>query len=222
MKLSVIITAGGHGKRFDSSIPKQFLPLTDIPILMRTIDVFYNWNSEAEIILTLPKAWRSYWDGLVDQYEFKTEHVIVDGGKERYHSIKNALSLCKGEHVLIHDGVRPLVNTQTLNRCMSALKTKKAVVPFLAIKESIRLIQNNGSVSLDRKKHVRVQTPQCFDTKLILKAYQGEYQSCFTDDASVIEERGTPVYLVEGNEENIKITTPLDLQIAEALIKNSQ
>ncbi len=219
MNLSVIITAGGVGKRFSSEVPKQFLSLMGTPVLMRTLNSFFNWNPMNEIILTLPTEWISYWEKLVKKHDFKIPHRIVDGGNERYHSIKNALDMCSGDFVMIHDGVRPLVDKGTLNRCLDALKNNKAVVPYIEIKDSIRKLIGANSVSRDRKNYVVVQTPQCFDLKLIHRAYQGEYQEVFTDDASVAENNGLEIYLVKGNEENLKITTPIDFKIAESLIK---
>ena len=127
--------------------------------------------------------------------------------------------MCSGDYVMIHDGVRPLVDEGTLNRCLNALKSNKAVVPYIELKDSIREISGDNSISRDRKNYVSVQTPQCFDLKLIHKAYQGEYQDIFTDDASVAENSGMEIYLVKGNEENLKITTPIDFKIAESLIK---
>lgn len=219
MNLSVIITAGGVGKRFSSEVPKQFLSLMGTPVLMRTLNSFFNWNPMNEIILTLPTEWISYWEKLAKKHDFKIPHRIVDGGNERYHSIKNALDMCSGDFVMIHDGVRPLVDKGTLNRCLDALKNNKAVVPYIEIKDSIRKLIGANSVSRDRKNYVVVQTPQCFDLKLIHRAYQGEYQEVFTDDASVAENNGLEIYLVKGNEENLKITTPIDFKIAESLIK---
>lgn len=219
MNLSVIITAGGIGTRFSSEVPKQFLSLMGTPVLMRTLNSFYNWNPMNEIILTLPTEWISYWEKLAKKHDFKIPHRIVDGGNERYHSIKNALDMCSGDFVMIHDGVRPLVDKGTLNRCLNALKNNKAVVPYIEIKDSIREVIGANSVSRDRKNYVVVQTPQCFDLKLIHRAYQGEYQEVFTDDASVAENNGLEIYLVKGNEENLKITTPIDFKIAESLIK---
>ena len=219
MKLSVIITAGGTGKRFSSSVPKQFLPLLGIPVLMRTIDVFYQWNNKAQIILTLPKDWLEYWQELIENHEFNIAHIVVEGGQERYHSIKNALDRCQGEYVMIHDGVRPLVNEETLNRCVSDLENKRAVVPVVVLKESIRAINENSSFSLDRKEYVRVQTPQCFSLEVLKKSYDGEYKDVFTDDASVVEASGNKIYMEKGNAENIKITTPLDFELAEAILK---
>jgi len=219
MKLSVIITAGGTGKRFSSSVPKQFLPLLGIPVLMRTIDVFYQWNNKAQIILTLPKDWLEYWQELIENHEFNIAHIVVEGGQERYHSIKNALDRCRGEYVMIHDGVRPLVNEETLNRCVSDLENKRAVVPVVVLKESIRAINENSSFSLDRKEYVRVQTPQCFSLEVLKKSYDGEYKDVFTDDASVVEASGNKIYMEKGNAENIKITTPLDFELAEAILK---
>ena len=219
MNLSVIITAGGIGTRFSSEVPKQFLSLMGTPVLMRTLNSFFNWNPMNEIILTLPTEWISYWEKLAKKHDFKIPHRIVDGGNERYHSIKNALDMCSGDFVMIHDGVRPLVDKGTLNRCLDALKNNKAVVPYIEIKDSIRKLIGANSVSRDRKNYVVVQTPQCFDLKLIHRAYQGEYQEVFTDDASVAENNGLEIYLVKGNEENLKITTPIDFKIAESLIK---
>lgn len=220
MKLSVIITAGGIGKRFSSTIPKQFLILEELPILMHTIKRFSDWNSDLEIILTLPKEWRVYWSDLVLKHDFTIPHQIVDGGKERYHSIKNALNFCSGAHVMIHDGVRPLVSSDTLSRSHEALKKHDAVVPYLEIKDSIRVINNGSSNSVDRQKYVTVQTPQCFNLKIVKKAYLGEYQQVFTDDASVVENSGVDIHLITGNEENIKITTQKDLLTAMTILKN--
>ena len=220
MKLSVIITAGGIGKRFSSTIPKQFLNLDELPILMHTIKRFSNWNSDLEIILTLPKEWRGYWSDLVLKHDFTIPHQIVDGGKERYHSIKNALNFCSGVHVMIHDGVRPMVSSDTLSRSHEALKTHDAVVPYLEIKDSIRIINNGSSNAVDRQKYVTVQTPQCFNLEVVKKAYLFEYQQVFTDDASVVENSGVDIHLIVGNEENIKITTQKDLLTAMTLLKN--
>lgn len=220
MKLSVIITAGGIGKRFSSTIPKQFLILEELPILMHTIKRFSDWNSDLEIILTLPKEWRVYWSDLVLKHDFTLPHQIVDGGKERYHSIKNALNFCSAAHVMIHDGVRPLVSSDTLSRSQEALKAHDAVVPYLEIKDSIRFINNGSSEAVDRKKYVTVQTPQCFNLEVVKKAYLGEYQQVFTDDASVVENSGVDIHLITGNEENIKITTQKDLLTAMTILKN--
>ena len=219
MNLSVIITAGGIGKRFSSKVPKQFLSIIGTPILMHTINTFHNWGAMNEIILTLPREWAGYWEELTKKHDFKIPYKVVDGGKERYHSIKNALDMCSGDYVMIHDGVRPLVDKGTLNRCFNALKNNKAVVPYVELKDSIRELNKGNSTSKDRKNYVSVQTPQCFDLKLIQKAYQVDYQGIFTDDASVAEHSGMEIYLVEGNEENLKITTSFDFNIAESLIK---
>jgi len=219
MKLSVIITAGGIGERFTSSVPKQFLPLLGTPVLMRTINVFYQWDNKAQIILTLPAEWVEYWQNLMREHEFNVPHSIVEGGEERYHSIKNALDSCQGDYVMIHDGVRPLVNEETLNRCTSDLENKKAVVPVVVLKESIRSVKDNSSFSLDRNDYVRVQTPQCFSLGILKKSYNEEYREVFTDDASVVEAGGNKIYMEQGNAENIKITTRLDFELAEAILK---
>ena len=222
MKLSVIITAGGMGKRFSSEVPKQFLALEGIPVLMHSINAFNRWNPNTEIVLTLPEEWFDYWKELIDKYNFRTPHSVVGGGKERYHSIKNALSSCSGDLVMIHDGVRPLVDENTLDRCLNALQKNKAVVPYIKLKDSIRSLNGNKSISVVRKNFVSVQTPQCFEFNVINDAYQGEYQDFYTDDASVAEKNGIEIHLVEGNEENIKITTPVDLKVAHLLIKKAE
>ena len=220
MKLSVIITAGGLGKRFSSKVPKQFLKLDELPILMHTMKRFSSWNPEAEIILTLPKEWREYWSDLIQKHEFTILHHVVDGGKERYHSIKNALAICSEGQVMIHDGVRPLVSQDTLSRSIEALKTHDAVIPYLRIKDSIRVISNGKSEAVDRKSYIAVQTPQCFTFEVIQNAYLKDYQAVFTDDASVVENSGVEIHLIDGNEENIKITTQNDLLIAGTILKN--
>ncbi len=219
MKISVIITAGGIGNRFSSTVPKQFLLLQDMPVLMRTIGVFYQWKSEVQLILTLPEKWQEYWQEMIKKHEFTIPHQVVSGGQERYHSIQNALEHCQGDYVMVHDGVRPLVSEETLERCVRDIEEKKAVIPSIELKESIRSVNKEGSSSLDRTDFVLVQTPQCFALDMISKSYMGEFRDVYTDDASVVEAHGNQIHMVKGNEENIKITTPMDLAYAELLLK---
>jgi 2-C-methyl-D-erythritol 4-phosphate cytidylyltransferase len=210
-----IITAGGIGKRMGSKIPKQFIALAGKPILMRTIAVFYEYDRAAQIIVTLPKDWWPFWKELCVKHHFTIDHEIVEGGKERFHSIKNALIMTKGRIIGIHDGVRPLVSKECIDRTVHAAINYGAGVPVLPVKESMRQGDFSNSRALNRDSIFAVQTPQCFQKDILVSSYSADYISAFTDDASVVENSGYKVKLVEGNEENIKITTPSDLRIAE-------
>jgi 2-C-methyl-D-erythritol 4-phosphate cytidylyltransferase len=219
MSYSVIITAGGIGKRMASVLPKQFIPIREKPILMYTIERFYHFDPKCQILVTLPEDWMSYWNELLLELDFKIPHRIVPGGGERYDSIKNALSFCYGDFIVVHDGVRPLVNEDTLLRCFNKVKKENAVVPVLQMKESIRQVVEDGTLALDRAQFLIVQTPQCFKKEILLRAYEQPYHASITDDACLVEEYGVDICTVEGNEENIKITTQKDLRYAELLLK---
>lgn len=215
---TVIITAGGIGKRMEADLPKQFLCVAGKPILMRTIQRFYDYNPSIQILLTLPKEWVSFWMELQKTHQFTVAHQIVEGGLERFHSIQNALEFAQGSVVGVHDGVRPLVSISTIKACFSEAKSKGAAIPFLEMNESIRMLGLGDSKSVLRKDFIRVQTPQCFEKSLLVKGYQQEFHAGITDDASLVEQLGVQIQLVQGNEENIKITTPNDLKIAELFI----
>lgn len=217
--LSVIITAGGIGKRMGGDLPKQFLVIAGKPILIHTLEKIYSFDSGAQIILTLPEEWKSYWTELLTKFSCTIPHAIADGGNERYHSVKNAINFCTGDYIAIHDGVRPLVNFETFDRLKQAVLQFGAVVPVIPVKESIRIIENANSRSVDRSKFKIVQTPQVFSRDMIEKAYDQEFHQGITDDASLVEQCGYKIHLVYGNDENIKITSPTDLIIAEALLK---
>lgn len=215
---SIIITAGGIGKRMGSEIPKQFIPIKGLPILMHTINCFYEYDSSIQIIVTLPSDWQDYWNELCNQYSFSVKHELVEGGNERYHSIKNALLKVKGSYVGVHDGVRPFVSQSTIKLCFDEVVNQDAVIPVIALSESIRKIEDSSSIAIDRSNYRIVQTPQVFKTTKLIEAYKQGYKPHFTDDASIVEASGSNIYLVSGNSENIKITTPLDLRLAELLI----
>jgi len=221
MTVSIIITAGGIGKRMGADVPKQFLEINGLPVIMHTIRFFYQQNSEAQIIITLPEDWREYWQTLLGKYNFEIPHTIVDGGKERYHSVKNALSICKGEIVAVHDAVRPCVSVATWNRCLEKMKTESAVIPVLKVKESLRKLTETGSEAVVRDVYRIVQTPQVFQKQVLQTAYQHEFSDWVTDDACLVESIGMKIHLVEGNEENVKITTPSDLLIVEHYLRNA-
>jgi 2-C-methyl-D-erythritol 4-phosphate cytidylyltransferase len=217
-EFSVVITAGGIGKRMGSLVPKQFIEVAGKPVLIHTLEKFYTFDPTAQLLITLPSEWRTYWEDLLIKFNCNIPHQIVDGGEERYHSIKNALKMCSGKYVAIHDGVRPLVNEETLKRCFEAVKINGQVIPVVPLKESIRKITVDSSHSEDRSSFRLVQTPQCFLKEVLENAYQKEYHTKITDDAGLVEEAGYKIYLVAGNEENIKITTAFDLEIVNLLI----
>ncbi len=222
MKTTVIIVAGGSGTRMKSEIPKQFLMLKGQPILMRTIKQFNAFGHNFNIHLVLPSEQIAYWEQLCKDYNFSVAHKIVEGGQTRFHSVKNGLAgVGTGEYVAVHDGVRPLVSRETIERCLAKVKDSGAVIPVTEVFETIRELQGSKSVTLPRENYRLVQTPQLFKSEILLKAYQQNYTNIFTDDASVVESLGYNVELVEGNRENIKITTPQDLRIAEVLMQEA-
>ncbi|MEN9699227.1 MAG: hypothetical protein RLZZ301_425 [Bacteroidota bacterium] len=222
MQRSIIITAGGIGKRMQSELPKQFIVLQNKPVLLHTLERFYDFDPAAQFIITLPSEWHSYWQEQVQKYHCTIVHQLVDGGAERFDSIKNALEVCTGNHIAVHDGVRPLVSLETIARCFEALTHTKAVVPVLPVKDTLRKGSAQVSHTEDRSSYFLVHTPQCFDALCLKKAYQQAFLPTFTDDASVVEATGIVVQLVQSNEENIKLTTPTDLKVLGAFLeKNS-
>jgi len=214
-----IIVAGGKGERMNADIPKQFLEIQGKPILMHTLEAFHRFDSSMILILILPAAQIDFWENLCDEHNFSLLHQIVKGGTARFYSVKNGLEVIEFPSlVAVHDGVRPLVSIETIRRCFDAAEEFDAAIPVVDLVDSIRQLTESGSVSVDRNSYKLVQTPQIFDAKLLKEAYEQEYSALFTDDASVVEALGKHVQLVEGNRENIKITTELDLKIAETLM----
>ena len=206
-----LIVAGGKGLRMGTELPKQFLPIGGKPVLMRTLEAFYDYNAEIRIILVLPHSQQDYC--------FSLPHAIADGGETRFHSVKNGLALVKTPALVgVHDGVRPFVAREVIARCYDLAAGKKAVVPVIGVVETVRRMGGKGSVTVGRDDYRLVQTPQVFDAELLKAAYEQPYTPHFTDDASVVEALGVSVFLTPGNRENIKITTPFDLKIATALI----
>ena len=221
MKEFVIIVAGGKGLRMGSDIPKQFLPIGGKPVLMRTLERFREYSANLQIILVLPKAQQDYWQGLCKEYEFGVKYQLADGGETRFHSVQNGLALIPNDAegvVGVHDGVRPFPSIDVIRRCYETAQSQKAVVPVIPVVETVRHLENEKSVTVPRDEYCLVQTPQTFDIQLLKAANRQPYNDGFTDDASVVESYGHPIFLVEGNRENIKITTPFDLKIAETLI----
>lgn len=222
MNQSVIIVAGGKGLRMGGELPKQFLPIGGKPVLMHTLQAFREYNAELQIILVLPHAQQDFWKQLCVDHNFVVKHTVADGGETRFHSVKNGLELVQGSGLIgVHDGVRPFVLVEVINRCFELARIHKAVIPVIDIVETVRHLTTIGSETVSRNDYKLVQTPQVFDVDLLKKAYAQEFTPFFTDDASVVEAMGTPVYLAEGNRENIKITTPFDLKIGSALLSKA-
>ncbi len=212
MKKTFIITAGGIGKRMGSDIPKQFISVAGKPILLHTMERFHSFDPTAQMIITLPADWHQFWKEILVDLNCTIQHELVEGGKERFHSIQQALTKCEGELVFIHDGVRPLVSAETLQRCEEGVIKYGTAVPVLPLKESLRKIVADQSQAVRRDDYCAVQTPQCFRFEMLKSAYSKDYHDGITDDAGLVEEAGFPIHLVQGNEENIKVTTALDLE----------
>ena len=219
MELYVVIVAGGSGKRMGADIPKQFLGLAGRPVLMHTIERFKSFNESVEIITVLPENQLRYWVDLQKKHSFDIPHTLVKGGSHRFISVKNGLRFVNTPSlVAIHDGVRPFVSIDTIKRCFEAAEKYGNAIPAVAPSDSLRLITGDGSKPLNRIQVRQIQTPQVFNSELIKKAYQQDYNADFTDDATVLEKMGEKINIVEGNRENIKITNPEDLLISSALL----
>ena len=218
MKKYIIIVAGGKGLRMGGDIPKQFLPVCGKPVLMRTLEAFHAYDASMRLILVLPVSQQAYWMQLCEEYQFELVHEIANGGETRFHSVKNGLALVEEDGLVgVHDGVRPFVSLEVIARCYKEAASLKAVIPVIGVVETVRHLTEEGSETVPRDQYKLVQTPQVFDVTLLRRAYEQSYTDMFTDDASVVEALGEKVYLVEGNRENIKLTTPFDLKLAELL-----
>ncbi len=216
----VLIMAGGKGLRMNAPLPKQFLEINGKPVIMHTIEAFYNFNPQISIIVVLPSDQIEFWQQLCKKHAFVIHHKIAQGGETRFQSVKNGLKLVDiPSLVAVHDAVRPLVSPETIVRCFEKAEQSGAVIPVVELVDSIREVNDDDSISVNREKYRMVQTPQVFDGEILLNAYQQEYNLLFTDDASVVESEGVKIHLVDGNRENIKITTQMDLIFAEMIIK---
>ena len=233
----VIIVAGGKGLRMGTDVPKQFLPIGGRPVLMRTIERFREYSAELQIILVLPETQQQYWRELCQQYDFplpqlgengRGPYLLANGGETRFHSVQNGLALIPDDAqgvVGVHDGVRPFPSLDVISRCYQTAREKKAVIPVIPVVETLRHINppsrsggDVGGFTVPRDEYRLVQTPQTFDIQLLKAANRQPYNDGFTDDASVVEAFGFDITLVDGNRENIKITTPYDIVVAEALV----
>lgn len=238
MEKSVVIVAGGKGLRMGGEIPKQFFLLKGKPVLMRSIERFTDTFPKIKVVLVLPENQVEYWKSLCEKHHFTTRHQIAFGGTTRFHSVKNGLALVNEGLVAVHDAVRPLVSEQTIKACFNEAQKSGNAIPVIPINDSLRKVeygeprtkdeQGNTIEKTDHGKQNKlvsrdlfriVQTPQVFQTTVLKEAFQQGYQDSFTDDASVIEANGISVNLVDGNFENIKITRPSDLKMAEFLLE---
>lgn len=220
LKKYAIIVAGGMGTRMNSLIPKQFMKLNGKPVLMHTIEKFSESGLNSEIIIALPIDQIENWNNLCAENKFAVAHTIVEGGETRYQSVKNCLEkISEDGLVAIHDAVRPLVNNKTILAAYKAAEMYGNAVPAIPLNDSIRKIESGQNIAVDRSRYCIIQTPQCFTTSVIKKAYKKEFKNTFTDDASVVEAIGEQIKLIDGSPDNIKITNPRDIAVAEAILK---
>lgn len=221
MKYYAIIVAGGSGNRMQTETPKQFLLLKNLPVLMHTIKAFAQSESQPKILLVLNTEQQGYWRRLCDEFNFRIPHEIIDGGTERFHSVKNAVySIEEESFVAIHDAVRPLVSKALIDSCYREAAQQGNVIAAVQSSDSVRLLKNEKTSALKRDEIYLVQTPQTFSLKVLKEAYNQEFDSHFTDDASVVESIGYNINIIEGERSNIKITYPIDLELAELLLKH--
>ncbi len=215
----MILVAGGSGTRMGATVPKQFLLINGKPLLMHTLRTMHNIDMEMELVLALPEQHFSTWKELCTAHNFATPHTVVAGGETRFDSVKNALNTVSSADLIgVHDGVRPLVTKEVVERCFEAAEQFGAAVPVVPIVQSLRKMNGTGSIAVNRDEYYAVQTPQCFRANELKDAYAKAAHNQFTDDASVLEATGKDIALVQGNVENIKVTSPLDLQLASLLI----
>lgn len=220
MKKYAVIVAGGKGLRMGSAVPKQFLPLNGHPILYHTIKAFADAYADMQLVLVLPQDQLSYAQMVLQSFPERIDITIVAGGETRYHSVQNGLKVVdENSIVFVHDGVRPLVTTDLIHRCYEQAVDKGSAIPAIPVADSMRILEDEDSRPIDREQMRIIQTPQTFKAEVILPAFAQEYQAAFTDEATVVEAYGDNVYLVQGERSNIKVTTPEDMIVAEALLK---
>ncbi|MCF8278363.1 MAG: 2-C-methyl-D-erythritol 4-phosphate cytidylyltransferase [Flavobacteriales bacterium] len=215
----MVIVAGGSGTRMGAEIPKQFIELNGKPILMHTLQNLHAMDEDMQLVLVLPKDQFSYWLELTSKHNFSLQHELTEGGDTRFLSVRNGLAKVSDPEVVgIHDGVRPFPSQKVVEACFAIAKHSGAAVPVVPIVQSLRILNDGNSESVDRNIYRAVQTPQCFETSILKKAFENAQGVDYSDDASVVESNGQQIHLVDGNVENIKITTPLDLELAQLII----
>lgn len=220
MKKYAVIVAGGSGSRMGSGMPKQFLLLKDKPVLYYTLHTFLQAYDDLQIILVLPEEYTGAGQEIIDAYFDYSRIQITAGGRTRFHSVQNGLQLITEESIVfVHDAVRCLLSTALIHRCYEAAMEHGAVIPVIDSKDSVRYISGEENNALERSQVKLVQTPQTFHSKILLPAFAIDYKDKFTDEATVVEAFGIKVHLVEGEEQNFKITHPQDMQLAALLLQ---
>ncbi|HWZ35470.1 MAG TPA: 2-C-methyl-D-erythritol 4-phosphate cytidylyltransferase [Mucilaginibacter sp.] len=223
-KRYAIIVAGGSGTRMGSALPKQFLLLNGLPVLMHTLLAFHNSQSKPDLILVLPAAYHEYWTELCRKHNFTIPHQLISGGETRFHSVKNGLDIITADElslIAVQDAVRPMTSTDIIDAAYKSAAQYGNGVVAVKSRDSIRQLKNETSSALPRDEIYLVQTPQTFQSAQLKKAYEQAYTPNFTDDASVVEAMGVNIHLVDGSHKNIKITFPEDIAIMELLMKGA-
>ncbi|HCF64426.1 MAG TPA: 2-C-methyl-D-erythritol 4-phosphate cytidylyltransferase [Chitinophagaceae bacterium] len=221
MKKYALIVAGGAGKRMNSSMPKQFHMLSDKPLLYYTLRAFLEAYDDMQIILVLPEEYIAVGQEIIDAYFDYSRIQITIGGRQRFHSVQNGLAMVEDESiVMVHDAVRCLITPALIRRCYEAVLEHGSAIPVVPCKDSIRMVTEERNQAIDRNALRLVQTPQAFYSKIILPAFKIDYKEWFTDEASVTEAFGLKLHLVEGEEENIKVTHPIDMIVAQAILNS--
>jgi 2-C-methyl-D-erythritol 4-phosphate cytidylyltransferase len=221
MNRYAVIVAAGSGMRMGAPIPKQFLEVGGRPILMHTLNRFVAFDSSIRLVVVLHPDYIEFWRSLCEKHNYSVPHSIVSGGSERFFSVQKAIqSLLDAEDAIvgIHDAVRPMVSVATLERCYATAQETGSAVPCISVNDSMRIVDADGNRSINRSSLRIIQTPQCFRLNLLRRAFTQEYNTAFTDDASVVEALGESIELVEGNRENIKVTTPEDMHWLNLLL----
>jgi len=221
MNRYAVIVAAGSGMRMGAPIPKQFLEVGGRPILMHTLNRFVAFDASIRLVVVLHPDYIEFWRSLCEKHDYSVPHSIVSGGSERFFSVQNAIqSLLDTEEAIvgIHDAVRPMVSVATLERCYATVQETGSAVPCISVNDSMRIVDADGNRSINRSSLRIIQTPQCFRLNLLRRSFTQEYNTAFTDDASVVEALGESIELVEGNRENIKVTTPEDMHWLNLLL----
>lgn len=222
MERTIIIAGGGVGKRMGAAVPKQFLEIKGKPILVYTIEKFLRVFPDIQVVLVLPANQHSKWMEIKQRFLAHQSIHLVAGGQERFHSVKNGLAAAQGDFIGVHDAVRPLVDEDVIKKSFEAASLFGSGIPVVDVTQSLRKSNGHTSEAVNRRDYKLVQTPQVFDAATLRKAYALPFDSAFTDDASVVEASGCDVFLCKGNSANIKITEPIDLVLAEALLSESK
>jgi len=219
MKKYAVIVAAGSGTRMGGATPKQFMLVNNKPVLYYTLQTFLNAFADIQIILVLPVDYTDMGQEIIDAYFDNEKIKVTAGGDTRFQSVKNGLQLVEDDSIIfVHDGVRCLLTENLIQRCYAAAVNSGTAIPVIVSRDSVRIVHEDGNDAIDRNKVMLVQTPQTFHSKILLPAFQIDYKEKFTDEATVVEGYGLKVTLVEGEENNIKITQPVDLLIAEKII----